>query len=187
VAQALDALDRGPPGPLTRPRSAIPSASSGTITSVSATEVSVGVATVSAIAAAASAFASYRAVALSNLPFVTADWKRQKVEGKPDRESFTVPLTNQGPGTALNVYCRVCSDHAPPSEWSYPVYALSPGRTERKLLEVATVDDPFVETVFSDIRGAKWSVKRNSASDLSRQICRLRSEWWDFWRQKEEL
>jgi hypothetical protein len=153
---------------------------------VSAAEVSIGVAAVSAIAAAASAFASYRAVALSSLPFVTALWDPPKeVDGQ---FIFTVPLKNEGPGTALNVSCRVRIDvgnrSRPVSAWSDPpVYALSPGGSDsRELVAGGGKEDWFFETEFSDIRGAIWNVRRKSAQNIDRRIRRVRSGKLDFWR-----
>jgi len=136
---------------------------------VSATEVTIGVAAVSAIAAAASAFASYWAVALSHRPYIAALWSppttacvpRRKDEAVEDRFIFTVGLNNEGPGTALNVSCRVRSDVAPDTDWSCwsrPVYAISPGRSDSRELVGAAVSrwpDYAISLGRSDSVGAR--------------------------------
>lgn len=152
----------------------------GKITSVSATVVSACAAALGAMAAAASAFASYRAVALTHRPYIAAVWE---VENAGDRFILTVSLTNEGPGTAVNVRCRVRSDVDPVSEWSDPVYALSPGRSDcRKFVQAGRLEEWFVETKFNDIRGATWIVGRKSAKNRDRRSRRIRSGKLDFWR-----
>jgi hypothetical protein len=156
----------------------MPSAWRGTITPVSVTEISIGIAAVSAIAAAASAFASYRAVALSIRPLVTAeDWVPEPTDVE-DQFRLKVPLENRGPGTALNVRYRVRSNAAHMSDrWSDPVYALSPGGCyfHEQLVETGRPRDDnwFVETKFEDMRGAIWHVRRKSATNTDRRVRRM--------------
>jgi hypothetical protein len=150
-----------------------PSARRGTITSVSATEIGIGIAAVSAIAAAASALASYRSVALTVRPLVTADdWRYEETE-VADKFTLHVPLNNRGPGPALNVRCRARTDVGPASEWSKPVYALPPdGSDSRELVATGRLDDLFVETRCQDLRGAIFTVRRKSAANTDRRIRR---------------
>jgi hypothetical protein len=154
------------------------------------TDIGIGLAALSAMSAAMSARASARGVALSHRPYVYGE--RRTASGA----IAEVQLHNDGPGTAVEVRWRLWAPGAEPTEWSEPILALQPGEILPPSGEqpLATQLPPgvdghqfewYVETQFSDIRGARWRLlNERGARQQSVTLRRMRSRRFELWRAR---
>ena len=152
-----------------------------------ATDIGVGLAAVGAIAAAVSARASARGVALSHRPYVYGERGFSDIE-----RSLVVRLHNDGPGTAVEVCVRLGAVGAEATEWLPSVRAMQAGEivppkgadgwpVEPPVGADGPVSDWYIETEFSDIRGARWRLRNDRSSSESATPRRVRTRAFQLW------
>jgi hypothetical protein len=150
-------------------------------------DVGVGLAAVVAIGAALSTRAVAARVALRNRPYVYAE--------ATSIEDRVVGLTfhNDGPGPALEVRARTGAPGVDPTPWSDPIRAFTPDQRPLPAFTVGLPEgvmgltDPFyVETEYSDIRGARWLLRneRGGKATEAMKPIRVRRGWLDVWRPR---
>jgi hypothetical protein len=159
---------------------------------VSATDVGIGLAAVGALAAAFSAFSSARGIALSHRPYVYGE----RATASKGEQSANVRLHNDGPGMAAEARCRVGAQGVQPGEWTQPVRAMQPGEVQEQPQQLALPSrdgkparDWYIETEFSDIRGARWRLRNDRATpDATARLQRVRAGKLDprLWRASRE-
>jgi hypothetical protein len=158
--------------------------------------VGAGAGGISAIAAAVSARTNLTSVRRANLPFVYGEPTYGRAPGvyKTHEEADNAPITgvfvvlhNDGPGTGVEVRCRLRSTSGDwCSDVTDAVRAIRPGESvERFGFHPPWVEDPNVQswgvaTRFHDTSGREWETfnQRYPAGPLGRRRLRRRKVDW---------